>query len=75
MNYYLLNIKNNEFISAGIIKNVVNCNFKYYKYMDYIVYFYNNNYKNNFHAAIVNIKVEKDQIYSRYIYSNINNRR
>lgn len=35
----------------------------YYQYLSYIVNIYENNYKNNFYAAIANNKIEKNYIY------------
>ena len=51
------------------------CNFNSRKQEDYVALLYNNNFKNDFDTAIANTKIQADQLYSRCIYSNINNRK
>lgn len=52
-----------------IINNIVNYNFNYYKYLDYITNIYKNNYKNDFYTIIINKNIEKNYIYNSCIYS------
>lgn len=42
---------------------------------DYAASLRDNNFENNFDAAIADIKIEADQLYSRCIYNDIDNRR
>lgn len=40
---------------------------------NYIVLLCNNNFENDFEIAIADTKIKANQLYSRYIYSNIDN--
>lgn len=63
-----------KFISFSITDNMVYYNLNYYKYINYIVNFYNNNYKNDFNTIFTDINIKNDHIYSSCINSNINDR-
>lgn len=52
---------------------IVHYNFDQYKQQGYATNFCDNNFKNNFNIGIVNIGIERDQINSSCVYSNINN--
>lgn len=75
INYHLLDIKKDKFIYFGIIDCMIYCNCNHYKYADYTADFFNNNYENDFDTIIADINIEKDHIYSSYIYSDINDKR
>lgn len=59
INYQLLNIWINKFISFYITNNIVNYNFNHYKCLSYIANICENNHKYNFYAAIADTKIKK----------------
>lgn len=75
INYHLLDIWDDEFISSSITNNVANYNFKYYKRWGYVADLCKNNNENDSHAAIADTKIEGDHIHSGCIYKNIDDGR
>lgn len=71
INHHLFNIWDNEFIYSDITNIIVNCNFNYYKHLNYIANICKNNYKNNLYSVIVDIKIKRNYINSGYEYSTI----
>lgn len=75
INQHLLNIWEDKFIPSGIIDNMVHCNPNHYKRMCYAVDLCDSNYENDFDITIENTSIERDNINSGCVYSNINNLR
>lgn len=57
----------------GIFNNIVNYDSNYYKRSNYIDNIYKNNHENNLYTSLPDIGIEKDYVYSRCIFSDINN--
>lgn len=73
INHHLLNIWNDKFRPSVITNNIVNCNSDHYEHLGYAVNICEDNYKNDLHAAIVDIGIGEDHIYSGCVYSDIDN--
>ena len=73
INYCLLKIWKDKFISSGIMDNIVYCNANQYKRKRYVTDLNDNNFENDLNAAIVGISIEGDHINSGCIYSDIDN--
>lgn len=68
----MVDILKDEFISSDITDNIIYYNPNYYKYMGYILDYYNTK-KNDLDIAIIDISIEKYHTYNSCIYKNINN--
>ena len=75
INHWLLDKWDDEFIPSGIINNIVNCNFNYYKHWGYTDNICEDNYENDFHAAKMDIEIKGHHIQSGCVYSNIDDGR
>ena len=71
----MLNTWDDKFIPFGITNNTINFNFDHYERLGYIANICQDNYENNFHLAIVDIRIKRDHIYSGYVYNDIDNGR
>lgn len=51
------------------------CNPKSQEQKDYAALLYDDNFENNFDAAIADTKIEANQLHNKCVYSDIDNRR
>lgn len=63
-----------KFIPQTIINFLILCNLDGRKQKNYAVLPYDNYFKNDFNIAIINIKIKANQLYSRYLHSDIDNK-
>lgn len=68
-------MREDEFISSGILDKICFCNFDQHKYKNYVNNHYNNNFENDLNVIIANIGIKEDHINSVYIYTNIDNKK
>ena len=75
INYLLFNVSEDKFIPQGIIDHLVLYNPDNQKQEGYLASLHNNNFENNYNTIIADIKIKANQLHSRYMYSDIDNKR
>lgn len=69
----MLNTWEDKVIYFNIMDSLVHCNSNDYEQEGYTSDLCDGNYENNFDATILSLSIERDQINSSCIYSNIDN--
>lgn len=64
-----------KFIPQERIDYLILCDFDSQKRESYATLLRDNNFENDFDIVITDIKIEIDQLYNRYVYGDINNKR